>query len=570
MQVLKQARLLNPRGEGRPFIAALSGDILGAGAFYEAQQKLEHAAHLFTSFGMWDAASETLKLAASSQSWGERSSLRKVKVALADAWKEQGNWKQAIDIYSSLKHQMGLLEAYFHSGRYEELEGLARELPEVDTELLLRAAQLLAAAGRGAASADAFLRARKPEFAVDAAMFGGEWAQAISIARQHCNSTKLQAVTSGYKNAMQHHHRKCSNADIVEAFLTLGAFEAAAQELGGLPRHQGHLPQNPRRQRKMHIIAALLARKHHYKSGFKNENILVTPSMKIACSASSEKYDFSRKARSISAYSLSAEEEYHWQSATAYHLYLLCCFHLSEQRVRAALCTAVRLWECYERQLSLYLSAHLLFISAYKSKEWDLCSQALHVMQMDAKVSPGGKQSLEATKRLVFSSREMQEAPWTPQLPCPNCNALSSYWECFCPSCDFSFPWCAATGLPIRYVRCIMEHNSAKEAGDNRYSPSPVPAAGASSSPGDPDSFWPYGGPGDPEACGLCGLLTAAWGPEGPQSSCPLCSQPFSCQPEDGKQLQVPPQSLTSEDRGWSGILKVSPEDIFLQAGRLI
>ncbi|CDJ35916.1 WD repeat protein 35, related [Eimeria mitis] len=503
LQVLKQARLLNPRAEGRPFIAALSGDILGAGAFYEAQQKPEHAAHLFSSFGMWDAASDTLKLAVSAHSRGEQSSLRKVRMALAEAWKEQGNWIPAIDLYSSLKPQEGLLEVYFLSGRYEELESLVCKLSDVDPELLLRAAQLLAAAGRGAASADAFLKAGRAELAVDAALYGGEWVKAVSLARQHCNSTKLQVVTSVYRNAMQHQQKKCSSADVVEAFLTIGAFEAAAHELARLPRQLGHLLRNPRKQRKMHITAALLARKHHLRAGHKTMESLDTPCLSTACNATSENSALKgRVALSISANSTSAEEEHHWHSAAACHLYLLCCFHLSEKRARAALCTAVRLWESYQRELSLYLSAQLLFISAYKSQEWDLCSQALHAMQMDAQVPPGGKQRLDATNLLVFSRRQGLEAPRAPQLPCPNCNALSSYWECFCPSCDFSFPWCAATGLPVRYISCIMQRKSAIEIGGHR----------------------------------------------------------------EGRHSEMPVQSLTPEDRGWSSILSVNPEDILCQA----
>ncbi|CDJ49405.1 hypothetical protein, conserved [Eimeria brunetti] len=452
LQVLKQARLLNPRGDGRPFIAALSGDILGAGAFYEAQKKLEHAAYLFTSFGMWDSASDILKLSVSTESRGEKYSLRRVRIALAEAWKERENWIPAIDLYNSLKPQEGLLEAYFLSGRYEELEGLAGKLSEVDTALLLRAAQLLAAAGRGAASSNAFMKAGKPELAVDAAMLGGEWERAVTLARKHCSSTKLQAVTSVYRNAMQHQHKKCSSTDVVEALLTIGAFEAAALELASLPRQLGHLPQNPRKQRKMHIMAAVLAREHHFKSGVKADDCLKTRCQRAPRITTREMYASSKVARCISAPSLSAEENHHWQSASACHLYLLCCFHLSEHRVRAALCTAVRLWECYQQELSLYVSAQLLFISAYKSKEWDLCSQALHVMQMDAHVSPGGKKRLQATSLLISSRRRALETPWTSQLPCPNCSALSSYWECFCPSCDFPFPWCAATGLPVRYV----------------------------------------------------------------------------------------------------------------------
>ncbi|CDI74624.1 Whole genome shotgun assembly, reference scaffold old set, scaffold scaffold_25, related [Eimeria praecox] len=399
LQVLKQARLLNPRGEGRPFIAALAGDIMGAGAFYEAQQKVEHAAHLFTSFGMWDAASDTLKLAVSAHSQGEHNSLRKVRVALAEAWREQGKMKPAIDLYRSLKPQEGLLEAYFLSGRYEELECLARRLPEVERALLVRAAQLLVAAGRGSASAEAFVKAGRPELAVDAALYGGEWAQAVSLARQHCHSTKLQVVTTVYRTAMQHQNKKCNSADLAEAFLTIGAFEAAACELASLPRQLGHLPLNPRRQRKMHIMAALLSRNQHFKCASKTDGHSYA-ALSSACTTSSEMYALPKMARSISARCLSAEEEHHWQSAAACHLYLLCCFHLSQQRVRAALCTAVRLWECYQRELSVYLRAQLLFIAAYRSKEWDLCSQALHVMQMDTQVSPGGKQRLKAAKLL--------------------------------------------------------------------------------------------------------------------------------------------------------------------------
>lgn len=566
LQLLRQARLLNPRGEGRPFIAALSGDILGAGAFFEAQQKLSHAAHLFASFGLWDVASDALKLAVSSSRRGEQNCLRKVKVALADAWKEQGSWIKAIDLYTSLKPQEGLLEAYFLSGRYEELECLANKLPEVGTKLTLRAAQLLAAAGRGATSADAFLKAGRPELAVDAALYSGEWAQAVSLARQHCDSTKLQAVTCIYRNAMQHQHKKCIGGDIVEAFLTIGAFEAAAHELASLPKQLGHALRNPQRQRKMHVTAALLSRKHHFRVRLINENRSGTPCLCCSCTTTSDMHALPGVACSFPANSLSREEARHWKSAAASHLYLLCCFHLSEQRARAALCTAMRLWECYQQEISLYVSAQLLFISAYKSKEWDLCSQALHALQMDVRVSPGCKHRLEATCLVVFSRRQMLEAAWACQLPCANCSALSSYWECFCPSCDFSFPWCAATGLPVRYVRWILHQTSANEGGESRHIASPVPAASSTSSPGDRENVWPYGGPSVPEACGVCGLFTVAWGPEGPIRSCPLCSQPFSCTPEEGKHPEIPAKSFAAEDVGWRWIINGNPEDILFQA----
>lgn len=76
MQVLKRARRLEGRGQGRPVIAAFSGDVLGAGAFYEAQKKYVEAARHFSAFGLWKEAAETLKVAETSCHKEDQNGLR--------------------------------------------------------------------------------------------------------------------------------------------------------------------------------------------------------------------------------------------------------------------------------------------------------------------------------------------------------------------------------------------------------------------------------------------------------------------------------------------------------------
>lgn len=562
LQVLKKARRLNPRGDGRPLISVLAGDILGAGAFYEAQRRRDHAAHLFASFGLWSAASDTLKLAASSRNQWENSCLDHVRTALAEALKEKGKWRECIDLYSLLRPQEGLLEAYFFSEKYDELEELANTIPDGNKELLFRAAQLLAASGKGSASAAAFLKAGMPELAVDAALEGAEWAQAVSFARQHCDKDKLDKIAATYKIAVQHQSKNCNSIDIVEAFLNIGAFEAAAQELTSLPSRLLHV-QNPQRQRKMHVSAALLVRQNRLSGGSAkdSEEVLCTPTLETVCSRASGTPVHSTANAKILHQRQTAEEEKHWRCAAACHLYLLCCFHLSERRARAALCVAVRLWECYSREFPPHLSAHMLFISAYKSREWNLCSQALHTLELHAQESQMNKQRLEDTSLSFSLRRQTLQTPMKHELCCPECNALSAYWECFCPSCDLLFPWCGATGLPVRYATWLLQQGVDSQEAKTKPE-SPVSPVFSPLTTNDADCFWPHGGPAVPETCDTCGTTIVAWGPGGPLRSCPLCNQLFSFQLDSS---QILPPVFTFEDAASSYILKVNPEEIYFQ-----
>lgn len=556
-------------------IAALAGDILGAGAFYEAQQRHTEAVGLFTAFGLWKAAADTLKLAQSSNGRGNQHAVKQAREALAEAWKEQGAWQLAIESYQKLRPREGLLEALFLSDSYDELERLASDLSEGDVRLLLRAAELLAAAGRGQAAAAAFLKAKKPEDAVDAALQGGEWGSAICLARQHCNGRKVQGVLAAYKAALQHQHRRDSDPDALEGLLGLGVPEAAAQQLSSLTEQLGPFTRDPQKQRKIHVKAALLAHQGRLKDGPTTQEALgLVCCPRAASSSSSGQRALSPGDGGGCCHALNIDEERHWNSAAACHLYLLYCFHLSERRARAALCLAVRLRDCYPREVPLQVRARLLLVSACKAREWDLCSQALHALEMSCQASASERKHLETTSVSLFANRQ-DPAPTraSRELPCPRCNELSCCWECYCPACDAPFAWCAATGLPIRYIEHLLQHTTpgGKDKGASAAAPSALVASprgnGEGVPPEDPDNTWPYGGPPVPEACRTCGLFTAAWGPGGPLRSCPFCSQPFSPTATTLVQRQTVPAEGPGDDGAASYISRLNPDEILLQSG---
>ncbi|KAL8424734.1 hypothetical protein Efla_001323 [Eimeria flavescens] len=235
LQVLKRIRNRGSTGEGMPTMAALAGNILGAGAFYEAQQRYVEAAQVFLSFGYWKEAAAILDVAGMSQHARKLASSSEMYHSLSEACSDAKEWQLAIESYKKFPPGKGLLEALFATERYEELEQLTSKLNEDEnTQLLLHAAHLLAAAGRGQAAAAAFRRAGRPQDAVDAAVRWGEWNTAVFIAREHCKASKLQEIAAAYKTALQHQQGINSEMHMVEAFMSLGIPEAAAQELSYL------------------------------------------------------------------------------------------------------------------------------------------------------------------------------------------------------------------------------------------------------------------------------------------------------------------------------------------------
>ncbi|KAL8451764.1 hypothetical protein Emed_001780 [Eimeria media] len=573
-QVLKRVRSLRAQGEAMPAMAALAGDILGAGAFYEAQQKHTNAASLFLAFGYWKEAADTLLVASASQRLRNSVSMSEVCESLAEAYGEMGEWQLAIDLYKRLPPQNGILDALFYSENYEELESVGREVADGEmTPLLLHAAQLLAAAGRGQIAAACFLKAGKPHAATQAAWRGGEWQEAMCMAREHCGALKLQEIAIAYRGALQHRQDAPNAVQVVEAFMKLGVSEPAAQELKLLTDHLDPAIQNPLQQRKAHIIAALLARHNRVLDAISAKEELTSAS----CVDETQRNSFLRLGQSEQseregecAISLSQEEEKCWRSASASHLYLLCCYYLSQRKARFALCAAMRLRNCYSKEIRIHIRSRLLCISACMAKEWELCSIALQELETDAEASASERKTIEAIGVTVRANRQIAKPTEIhTQLKCSKCNASSAFWECFCPSCDVAFSWCAATGLPIRYVLFMRGQSKTTEAvketikafcGDGLgYTAKDDNQAGV-----DCEETWPQGGPESPLTCGVCGLSTAAWGPEGPIEDCPLCTQPFS---RTTKKLVTFQETQLSwrEDRVAPYLFTLRPEEILSQ-----
>lgn len=489
---------------------------------------------------------------------------------MAEAWSEQGEWQLAVDAYRKLPPQKGLLDALFFSDRYEELEQLTCQLPEENTELLLRAAQLLAAAGRGRVAAETFLKAGKTNEAVDAALQGGDWEEAVRVARQYCDHSKVQQIADAYKVALQYQRNEKRISDAVEAFISLGIPELAAQELQSLTDNFGFVTRNTQQQRKIHVMAAILACQKRLGVGWSNDSGFGPAFSPTASSSNTSGVSVSGK-EGDNCLSLRGDEERHWRSAAACHLYLLCCWHLSNRRARHALCAAVRLRDCYPKELPIQIRGRLLFIAACKAREWDLCSQALHTLETDPNVAPGEKKQMELTSLSLFVHHQLLEpsGPYR-QLPCPRCKKNSCFWECFCPSCDLPFPWCAATGLSVRYISCLLQANSTKN--DKRAIEAPLERKSTLShtpfnkKEGRPqedlDNSWPYGGPSTPKTCSVCGLITAAWGPEGPLRCCPLCTQVFAS--TTGGVLSHPTDLLlwAKDGRDTGYLSTVNPKDV--------
>ncbi|KAL8274937.1 hypothetical protein Esti_001137 [Eimeria stiedai] len=502
LQVLKRVRSLKTGGEGVPLMVALAGDILGAGAFYEAQHKHIDAASLFLSFGYWKEAADTLNVASASQRMRNSAGLSRACESLAEAYGEMGEWQLAIHLYKRLPPQKGLLDALFYSEKYEELESVAGELAEgEEMPLLLHAAQLLAAAGRGQAAAASFLKAGKPHDAIDAAWRGGEWQTAIRLAREHCGALKVQEIACAYRGALQHRQDATSGVQVVEAFMKLGIPEAAAHKLNFLTDHLESSIRNPLQQPK--------------------------------------------KKRNTGA-----------------------------RKARIALCAAVRLRDCYSMEIPIHTTGRLLCISACMAKEWRLCSQALHALKTNPGSSVSERKQIEAMGVFLCANRQVAEpAKLQRQLECPICNELSSFWECFCPSCDVAFPWCAATGVPIRYLLLMRGQSKTSEAvkatiqaicGDGfEYAAKEDNRTALSC-----EENWPYGGPESPLACRVCGLSTAAWGPEGPIEDCPLCTQPFLGSTE-GLVTSQETQLLWREDRVARYLSTLHPEEILSRIEKL-
>ncbi|XP_026190918.1 uncharacterized protein LOC34618801 [Cyclospora cayetanensis] len=569
IQVLKQARRLGETGEGRPLLKALAGDILGAGVFYESLQKWDQAAYLFATFGMWEEASDTLRLTESSKGRGDQTVTNNVREALADAWKERRQWSRAIDLYRSLVPREGLFESYFFSEDYESLERTTSGLHEEEQQVLLRAAHLLAAIGKGSASAEAFLKAEMPELALNAALHSGEWTMAISLAREHCNNTKLQAISATYKAAVQHQQGVGGILHADETSISLGDPEAAEQGLDIFTSQLESSTWSPQRQRNMRVMAALLIRQSCSTNARTNEQYCLTYEIP---SSTDRPYRATPSVALTGHFSPNLEEEKQWLGAAEYHLYLLCCLHHSERRFRAALCAAVRLWECCSQEVPRHVRAHLLFVSACKAKEWELSSQALHVLEMSSPASSRESQHLKTTSILLFAERREREPLRAyDKLLCPGCKSLSYYWECSCPNCDLYFPWCAATGLPVRYVACLLRDAYTVEK-DKTLSAPPLRMDDSSSTiaggpkPPDPEMVWPYGGPCVPKECGTCSLSTAAWGPGGSLHLCPFCSQPFVGKGPSGVNSRNTPLCWLTDEGVPNYLSMVKLEEARLQA----
>nr|PIM03590.1 WD repeat domain 35 family protein [Toxoplasma gondii COUG] len=265
LQFIKRIRALNEE-QREAEVRAYFGDFDRAESLYLATNRRDLALSLRSAVGDWRRVIE-LGRAPPDSDLVCTSVLQRATKALGDSCREQGQWREAIEAYRSIRDHRALAQAYYNTEQFDELENLVGDLlPETDRELLLEIGEKFASVGLCPAAVRAFMKAGDTQAAIDCCIRLNEWDTAVTLAEQgrfhqieplltKCAGHLLEQ--NKHMQAVQLYQRAGKPLEAAKILMQLAALGEGYAHQPGIQSPQ----YKPERKKKLYVLAALEAEK---------------------------------------------------------------------------------------------------------------------------------------------------------------------------------------------------------------------------------------------------------------------------------------------------------------------
>ncbi|CAG9463207.1 unnamed protein product [Pedinophyceae sp. YPF-701] len=429
IQLVKRLRALGDAEKQRAEVALFFQRPQDAERIYFQAGRSDLAVEMRQHLGDWFAVEKMV-----SAGYGDDTLLAKAKNQLGEYYFDRSRWADAAKLYAQAKNSERLAETFFLTDNFVGLEKLADALPDSDATLA-DIGRMFLSVGRVGPAVACFLRADRPQDALQAAILLNAWDMVSDIAAEH---NLMQAHNELQKRA-QELRAKGELGDAIELYRRAKMHMEAAKLLVGSCRDAQARGEHPLRLKKLHVLAALevesfkrrvINQEAHTLSaigagtasrvggptglagrgGATQQRLTRLGQHGTMLSATAAQQTMAGLMQMEVAGMDLAEVNNAWHGAQAYHFWLMAHRELYLGNYREAIFPAAVLPQ-YEDVLGGHQVASLLALTGLYSSCYGRCSRALTQLELSEALSESDREACRDLAFAVFTVNPPRDPP---------------------------------------------------------------------------------------------------------------------------------------------------------------
>uniref|UniRef100_A0A915PI34 WD repeat-containing protein 35 n=1 Tax=Setaria digitata TaxID=48799 RepID=A0A915PI34_9BILA len=468
IQLIKRIHSLQNVEFKKAEVAAFYGRIDDAEKIYMENDRRDLALALREKMYDWFRIMEILQ---TSSQPGDDELLRKAWNHVGDYYAERQKWKQAESYYEKADNHEQLIRCYLMDDNYDNMELLAKRLPDGD-KLIMEIGDIFLNAGLCEQAVECFVRCGMLNEALDACIQLNQWERAVELSRTY-NLRDVHLLLNRYAEQLTGSNEKTFAA--VQLYKRAGKYLEAARIVFDvsytfIASDERIKQAEPLRLKKLYVMGALLIEQYHQQ----NKSEIAKESTNKSNAEIALKGLLEEDCKLSLADSALIDNA--WRGAEAYHFYMLSNRQFYNGDADKAMITALHLTDYDDlvdpaKVYSLLGDADKAMITALHLTDYDDLVDPAKVYSLLALTSCAARQfavcsrgfiKLESLDSFTVDEKEAYKklaikifTKYPPvdthmnMIECPGCYAQIQNYCQICPSCDMKFPTCIVTGRPL-------------------------------------------------------------------------------------------------------------------------
>ncbi|VDK76030.1 unnamed protein product [Onchocerca ochengi] len=434
IQLVKRINALQHDDFKKAEVATFYGRIDEAEKIYMVNDRRDLALELREKMNDWFRIVEILQ---GSKQPGDDELLKKAWNHVGDYYVERQKWKQAESYYERGENHKQLIRCYLMDDNYDNLELLAKRLPDGD-KLVAEIGEIFFSAGLCEQAVKCFVRCGMLNEALDVCIQLNQWEQAVQLSKTY-KLRDVHLLLNRYAEQLTGNNEKTLAA--VQLYRRAGKYLEAARIVFDIANNERLKQAEALRLKKLYVMGALLIEQYHEQS--KSE--IARKSANKSDAEIALKGLLEEDSKISLADSILIDNA--WRGAEAYHFYMLAHRQLYSGDVDKAMMTALHLTD-YEDLIDPAEIYSLLALSSCIARQFAVCSRAFIKLEC--------LDSFTADERKIYKKLAikifMKYLPKDTRMNKVECTACFAQIEDYCqvcPLCDTKFPTCVVTGRPL-------------------------------------------------------------------------------------------------------------------------
>uniref|UniRef100_A0A0R3RYI0 ANAPC4_WD40 domain-containing protein n=1 Tax=Elaeophora elaphi TaxID=1147741 RepID=A0A0R3RYI0_9BILA len=434
IQLIKRINALQCDEFKKAEVAAFYGHIDEAEKIYMENDRRDLAIELREKMNDWFRIMEILQ---KGKQPGDDELLKKACNHVGDYYAERQKWKQAESYYEKAENHKQLMRCYLMDDNYDNLELLAKRLPDGD-KLVSEIGEVFVSAGLCEQAVQCFVRCGMLNEALDVCIQLNQWEQAVQLSKTY-NLRDVHLLLGRYAEHLTGSNEKTLAA--VQLYRRAGKYLEAARIIFDIANDERAKQAEALRLKKLYVMGALLVEQYHEQSKLEIAKESINKSdAEIALKGLLE-VDYKT---SLADSNLIDNA---WRGAEAYHFYMLTHRQLYDGDVDGAMVTALHLTD-YEDLIDSAEIYSLLALSSCAARQFAVGSRAFIKLESLETFTADEKETYKKLAIKIFTKYPPKDTRMN-KIECTECYAQIQDYCQVCPSCDVKFSTCVVTGRPL-------------------------------------------------------------------------------------------------------------------------